>query len=147
MASTHKVWASSFADPADVAAFRRCKEQGKSDDECFKVGDNGVGVWNDDCSEGSGASCALPPEVMEYYFNATADNKWRDARNKVIWIRLAACPTAPEVKVSIRDRMPHISTLENKGSKYRIDLNPDTVAALGKKPHNFEEQVTWRKNE
>lgn len=37
--------ASSFADPADVVAFKRCKAQGKTDNECFKVGDNGVGQF------------------------------------------------------------------------------------------------------
>src|SRR5947207_12121824 len=37
--------ASSFADPADVAAFKRCKERGGSDQDCFKVGDNGIGAW------------------------------------------------------------------------------------------------------
>jgi len=41
----HKVIASSFADPADVRAFKRCKAQGKTDQECFRVGDNGVGCW------------------------------------------------------------------------------------------------------
>ena len=44
----HRVHASSFADPADVRRFRACKAAGKSDQECFKVGDNGVGCWGDD---------------------------------------------------------------------------------------------------
>ena len=142
MADEHEVWASSFADPADVAAFKRCKAKGKSDEECFKVGDNAIGVWNDDTSQGSGPSCALPPEVMEYYFDATSTNKWRDARNVVILVRLAS--GGPEVEVAIRDRMPHIATLERKGSKYRIDLNPDAVLALGKR-WPLETKVIWRK--
>src|SRR5688572_27886450 len=40
--------ASSFADPKDVAAFKRCKAQGKTDQQCFRVGDNGIGLWGDD---------------------------------------------------------------------------------------------------
>ena len=144
MEPEHKVWASSFADPPDVKAFRRCKDQGKSDDECFEVGDNGVGVWNDDCSQGSGPSCALPPEVMEYYFKAVPDNKWRDARNQIILVRLAN--SHKDVEVAIRDRMPHIYTLERKGRKYRIDLNPDACLALGKH-WPLEELVYWRKKE
>ena len=43
----HSTTATSFADPADVAAFKRCKAQGKSDHECFAVGDNGIGSWGD----------------------------------------------------------------------------------------------------
>ena len=37
--------ASSFADPADVAAFRKCKRTGKTDQQCFRVGDNGIGQF------------------------------------------------------------------------------------------------------
>ena len=61
----HPVLASSFADPADVEAFEKCKAQGKSDQECFKIGDNGVGCWGDNTKEGSGPSVAFPPETME----------------------------------------------------------------------------------
>ena len=143
MAKSHKVWASSFADPEDVRRFRKCKQDGGTDNDCFEVGDNGVGLWDDDVSQGSGPACALPPEVMEYYFGATAVNKWREARGKLISVNLVGSDHI--VAIAIKDRMPHIITLENKGSKYRIDLNPDAVAALGKVPHNFEELVVWRK--
>src|SRR5215207_2179827 len=37
--------ASSFADEADVAAFVRCKRQGKTDLKCFESGDNGIGQF------------------------------------------------------------------------------------------------------
>ena len=37
--------ASSFADPKDVRDFQRCKAQGKTDQQCFKVGDNGIGQF------------------------------------------------------------------------------------------------------
>jgi hypothetical protein len=39
----HHVVASSFADPADIRAFKKCKATGKTDQQCFKVGDNGIG--------------------------------------------------------------------------------------------------------
>src|SRR2546430_15156010 len=39
------VTASSFADPADVVAFKKCKTQGKTDQQCFQVGDNGIGQF------------------------------------------------------------------------------------------------------
>ena len=56
-----KVTASSFADPADVKAFNHCKAQGKTDQECFKVGDNGIGQFGKltaqaDTADGGGAS-------------------------------------------------------------------------------------------
>lgn len=143
MSNEHKVWASSFADPEDVRKFRHCKDNGGTDDDCFEVGDNGVGLWEDDCSQGSGPACALPPEVMEYYFGATESNKWREARNQMIMLRLADSDN--EIVVRIKDRMPHIATLERKNRKYRIDLSPDTITLLGKVPHNFEELVIWRK--
>src|SRR5215204_6802868 len=37
--------ASSFADEEDVGAFVRCKNLGRSDRECFMVGDNGIGQF------------------------------------------------------------------------------------------------------
>ena len=37
--------ASSFADPADLDAFKACKAKGKSDLKCFEVGDNGIGQF------------------------------------------------------------------------------------------------------
>lgn len=39
--------ASSFADPADLMAFKKCKATGKSDVKCFAVGDNGIGQFGD----------------------------------------------------------------------------------------------------
>lgn len=117
----HTVMASSFADPADVAAFKRCKAQGKSDQECFKVGDNGVGKWGDDCSEGSGPSCALPPEIWQK-FGANAHNK------KVL---VKCIETGKEATLFLRDTMPHLANITNGAG---IDINPDGWKLLGKTP-------------
>jgi len=51
--------ASTFADPADVAAFKRCKATGKSDLECFRVGDNGIGFWGDVTAQNEIPMCAI----------------------------------------------------------------------------------------
>jgi len=120
--AAHKGLASSFADPADVEAFRRCKAQGKSDTLCFKVGDNGIGCWGDDCSEGSGASCALPPDDMIEKFGSVAAAK--HAKVKV---------TANNQTVTciLKDRMPWKKNITNKAI---IDLNPDAVDSLDLKP-------------
>ena len=118
----HKGLASSFADPADVAAFRRCKAQGKSDEQCFKVGDNGIGCWDDDCSEGSGPSCALPPDDMIEKFGSIGAAK--HAKVKV-------SANNQTVIVTLKDRMPWKRNITNKAI---IDLNPDAVSALGLHP-------------
>ncbi len=148
MSQWHSVWASSFADPEDVRNFRHCKAAGHSDETCFKVGDNGVGMWDDDVSEGTDAACALPPEVMEYYFGATEENDWEEARNKEIIVAHGGL----EILVKIRDRMPHLRTLEAKEArdpnrtKFRIDLNPTACERLG---INIpaEALVRWSKSE
>lgn len=114
--------ASSFADPADVRAFRRCKDTGKSDDECFLVGDNGIGCWGDDVTEGTGPSCAVPPEYME--------SKWGSvdaAKHKLIDVTA----NGKTVTCVLKDRMPHIRHIKNGA---RIDLNPDAVRAIGMEP-------------
>ena len=56
--------ASSFADPKDVTAFRKCKAQGKTDAQCFKVGDNGIGCWGDDTTNAAIPYVAVRPDDM-----------------------------------------------------------------------------------
>lgn len=109
--------ASSFADPADIRAFRRCKAQGKSDQQCFKVGDNGIGKWGDDTT-GAMPMCALPPDDWE----AVAK-----PRGKLVIVRA----NGKEVVCELRDTMPRKKNVKNGAM---IDLNPAAVAALGMKP-------------
>jgi hypothetical protein len=110
--------ASSFADPADVAAFRKCKASGKSDQECFAIGDNGIGKWGDDTTT-SVPMCALPPEDWEPFGSS--------ARGK----RVIVVANGRSVVVELRDTMPHKANIKNGAG---IDLNPAAVAALGLKP-------------
>lgn len=120
--TVHHVKASSFADPADVRAFKKCKAKGKSDQECFKVGDNGIGCWGDSTAEGSGPSCALPPEDME--------EKWGSviaAKHKQVEV----AGNGKTVLCMLKDRMPHRANIKNKAG---IDLSPDAVRALGLEP-------------
>jgi hypothetical protein len=126
----HRGLASSFADPADVRAFRRCKAQGKSDAECFRVGDNGIGCWGDDCSEGSGQSCALPPDDMIEKFGSVAAAK--HAKVKVTANnQMTVC--------ILKDRMPWKKNITNKAI---IDLNPDAVHLLELTPP-IKVAATW----
>lgn len=114
----HHVKASSFADPADVAAFRHCKAQGKSDQECFKVGDNGVGKWGDDSTQNV-PMCALPPEDWQPFGAAAQGKKVLVTANK------------SSVVCELRDTMPHRAAIKNGAG---IDLNPAAVNALGLRP-------------
>jgi hypothetical protein len=111
-------YASSFADPADIRAFRKCKAKGKSDQQCFKVGDNGIGFWGDDVSEGTGPACALPPEIIDEH-GLTHGYPVNVSRNGLTTTAL------------LKDHMPHLRNLANAA---RIDLNPDACAELGLTP-------------
>jgi hypothetical protein len=125
------VKASSFADPVDVRAFKRCKERGGSDNDCFKVGDNGIGAWGDDTSEGSGPSVALPPEHLAEQFGT-----WQKGHLK----KVEVTRKDKSVIALIKDRMPHLANIHNGA---RMDMNPDTCSALGLKPPVMT-QVSYR---
>ncbi len=118
----HHVKASSFADPADVAAFRRCKERGKSDEECFRIGDNGIGLWGDRTSEGSGPSCAIIPEDMIERWGSINGAKHRSVH---------VTANGHSIIAICKDRMPHRDNVENGAG---IDLNPDSCRLLGVEP-------------
>jgi hypothetical protein len=75
-----KVIATSFADPNDVAAFRKAKNKGMSDQQAFRYGDNGIGCWGDDTSEGSGPSVALPPDDMIEKWETTQNARKRPVK-------------------------------------------------------------------
>lgn len=127
----HEVKASSFADPSDVAAFTKCKARGGSDQDCFKVGDNGIGCWDDNVKEGSGAACALPPEDMEERWGSISG-----AMHKGVMVE----SNNKRVYCVLKDRMPHRSNIKNGAG---IDLNPDAVRALGLEPPIMVD-ATWR---
>ncbi len=124
----HNVIASSFADPADVRAFKRCKQNGGSDQECFKVGDNAVGAWGDSTEEGTGPAVALPPEDWQKF--------GKDARGKKVELQYAS----KIVTALLKDTMPHKANIRNGAG---IDMNPDTCKALGLTPPVMT-RVSWR---
>lgn len=128
VADLHIGKASSFADAADIRRFERCKTNGGTDQECFAVGDNGVGKWGDSCAAGSGPRCALPPEDWA---------QWGDAaRGKEIVVTA----NGKSVVCELRDTMPHRRHITNGAI---IDLNEDAGAALGLRPP-FLVAATWR---
>lgn len=115
----HEGKASSFADPADIASFKRCKATGKTDRQCFAVGDNGIGKWGDDTTQGNGPMCALPPEDWQQFGT--------EARGKKVLVKA----NGREVVCELRDTMPHKANVRNGAV---IDLNPDACDALVLRP-------------
>lgn len=113
----HEGHASSFADPADVRAFRRCKAQGKSDQECFKVGDNGIGKWGMDTTQPV-PMCALPPEDWQHLPRPQGTVVIVEANGQT-------------VRAELQDTMPRKENIKNGAI---IDLNPAACAALGLTP-------------
>jgi hypothetical protein len=110
--------ASSFADPADVKAFEDCKAEGKTDQECFKVGDNGIGFWGDSTVEGTGPSCAVTPEAMIARWGEVAHARFR-------LVQVDA--NGHSAIVVVKDTMPHEANVTNGAV---IDLNPDACREL-----------------
>ena len=122
------VKASSFADPADIRAFQRCKARGYSDQFCFTQGDNGIGRWGHDCSDEDALYVALPREV------------WMDA-GKSGGAAVVLRYNGKTVHAQLGDTMPRLANIENGAG---IDLNPGAAKALGLKPPFLIDGVQWR---
>ena len=128
----HVVKASSFADPADVRAFKRCKATGKTDQECFKVGDNGIGFTGIVCATDKENYCALPREDwMEKYGSA----------KKAGGAPVVVTYKGKVVDGFLGDTMPRRANIKNGAG---IDLNPGFAKAFGLKPPFLVSGVTWR---
>jgi PAS domain-containing protein len=121
---------SSFADPADIRRFKACKAKGKTDRECFAVGDNGIGCWGHDTTANE-PMCALPPDDMIARFGSIAG-----AKNAIVIVRRGPVTIA----CRLRDRMPWKRNIRNGAG---IDLNPAACRVLGLKPPT-RANVEWK---
>jgi hypothetical protein len=126
----HSGRASSFADPKDVEAFRKCKERGGTDQQCFKFGDNGIGCWGDNVT-GATPVCALPPDDMIERWGSVEAAKYKPVEVTV---------EDKTVVCILKDRMPWKKNITNGAI---IDLNPGAGAALGLTPP-FMVRATWK---
>ena len=117
-----KVKASSFADKADVAAFKKAKAKGMSDQEAFKFGDNGIGFTGLDCTDESIPFVALPREDWMEKFGTKAKAS-RQPVNVTIKGKTVRC--------LIGDTMPSRANIKNGCG---IDLAPGAQKAFGLKP-------------
>jgi hypothetical protein len=116
--------ASSFADPKDVEDFKKCKAQGKTDKQCFKVGDNGIGKFGKITAQTTTPMVAIHP--------SDATKRWGSMN--------AAAHRM--VRVSLGSRSVTASVEDQLGVAGRIDLNPAAAAQLGLNPP-FLKDCTW----
>lgn len=111
--------ATSFADPADVAAFHRAKARGLTDNQAFKFGDNGIGYWDDDCTDTSVPAVAVPRDYWVARFG-----EGRGARGAVVLVTIRGQTR----RCVLWDTMPALEHIENGA---RIDLAPGAQKLFG----------------
>jgi hypothetical protein len=121
-----KATASSFADPADVHAFQKCKATGKTDQACFKVGDNGVGQFGKVTAQTHTAMVALHKDDMIARWGSV-----NGAAHRKVFVTA----NGKTIEAAVEDRL---------GVAGRIDLNPAAAARLGLNPPFLVKNCTWR---
>ncbi len=124
--------ASSFADTKDVAAFRRCKAQGKSDQQCFKLGDNGIGCYGDDTTNEAIPYVAIRPDDMISLWGDI-----QDAKHKEVAVHIMG---QSHICI-VGDRMPWAKNVKNGAV---IDLAPGAQKLFGLSAP-FIVDCTWHK--
>jgi hypothetical protein len=125
------VIASSFADPADIAAYRRAIAEGKSREQALRLGDDGIGCWGDDTTSDEKPMCALPPEDWKA--------KWGRgdaARGRQVAVTYKGNTVIGE----LRDTMPAKAHITNGAG---LDLNPGFAKAFGVKPPFMLHNIEW----
>jgi len=117
--------ASSFADPADVRAFERCKKTGKSDVACFAVGDNGIGQF--------GRITAQEHTPMIAVHKTEMVRRWGSV-NAAAHREVVVMVGETTIRATVEDRI---------SAPGRIDLNPACAKLAGLKPP-FVVPCKWR---
>ena len=107
---------SSFADPADVAAFKKCKLTGKSDVQCFAVGDNGIGEFGQVTAQDTVPMVAVNAAEMKARWGSISG-----AAHRMVLIKTDGEP----IEARVEDRI---------SAPGRVDLNPAAAKALGLNP-------------
>lgn len=118
------VTASSFADPADITAFKKCKATGKTDKQCFVVGDNGIGQFGKITAQEHTPMVAIHADVMIAKWGSI-----NGAAHRAVIVKFKG----KSIIATVEDRM---------SAKGRIDLNPAAARLLRLKPP-FLVPVTW----
>lgn len=117
--------ASSFADPADLRAFERCKATGKTNLQCFAVGDNGVGECGVITSQEHTPYVAVHLDFMV--------SRW--GSKHAAWLReVEVVANGVTFRAKVGDRI---------SAKGRIDLNPACLKLINK-PAPLKTAAKWR---
>lgn len=124
-------FASSFADAADVRAFKRAKARGMSDKEAFRYGDNGVGCWGDDVTTLKIPYVAVPPDDMIDRWGSV-----KAAKHKPVLVTINGVTK----RCIVGDRMPWRRNIRNRAV---IDLAPGAQALFELRPP-FMVRASWR---
>lgn len=117
--------ASSFADPADVVAFKKCKAQGKTDLACFKVGDNGIGQFGKITAQDHTPMVALHKDDMIARWGSV-----HGASHRPVTVTIGG----KTIQATVEDRL---------GVAGRIDLNPACAKQLGLNPPFLVKNCVW----
>ncbi len=117
--------ASSFADPADVVAFHRCKATGKTDLQCFAVGDNGIGQFGKVTAQEDVPMIAVHKDAMIARWGSVSGAAHRPVQVQVNGVTIDA---------TVEDRI---------SAPGRIDLNPACAKLLKLHPP-FVVGCQWR---
>ena len=120
-----KAEASSFADSADVKAFEKCKATGKTDQSCFKVGDNGIGQF------GKITAQTHTPMVAIHQDDMIA--KWGSVN--------AAAHRV--VNITINGKTIQAAVVDRLSVAGRIDLDPAAAKQLGLNPPFLVKNCIW----
>jgi hypothetical protein len=108
-----------------LVAFKKCKATGKTDLQCFKVGDNGIGQFGKITAQEDTPMVAVHADSMKAKWGSVAGAAHR---------RVMVEANGEKVEASVEDRI---------SAPGRIDLNPAAAKALGLKPP-FLVDCTWR---
>lgn len=135
----HQVKASTFADPADVAAYKlwyqRYRDAGYDDNhaqqKAFLKGDNGVGWTGLDCTDLSIPYIALPVEDWQ--------EKWGD-KHTASGKKVNVTMLGKTVECILGDTMPHRDHIENGCG---LDMAPGTQKAFGLTPGTYPAAWEW----
>lgn len=109
----NSVSVSSFADPADIAAFQRCKRTGRSDISCFAEGDNGIGQFGKLTAQEEVAMVAVHGNEMVARWGSIQGSAHK------------------QVSVTVNGKTIIALVEDRISAKGRIDLNPAAAKQLG----------------
>lgn len=127
---SHDDWihceASSFADPADIEQFRRCKQTGKSDVACFAKGDNGIGQFGKVTAQEHTPMVAIHRTFMVQRWGSVLASAHRGVELSI--------DNGPVIQCTCEDRI---------SAPGRIDCNPAVLRISGRKAP-LKAKAKWR---